>query len=257
MNYSDDDELMEVRKNNIDDFTTENYSKLVRLAKKRFKFCFYSNFKSHGRFILWRHDVDFSPHRAMRLAKLEQEEGVIATYFIHLQSQFYNIFEPEVTRLIRNIISCGHALGLHFDIADRNISSIEHIEKELKADCSILEHLFEVKIQTFSFHNPTLLSFPVPGDFEIGNMVNAYSDYFKTSVRYCSDSNGYWRFERLEDVILAPSELPLQVLTHPGWWLDDAMMPRQRIQRCIDGRAQKVAADYDRILAIGKRMNLS
>ena len=39
---------------------------------------------------LWRHDVDYSPHRALALAKLEAAKGISATYFFQRRSAFYN-----------------------------------------------------------------------------------------------------------------------------------------------------------------------
>jgi len=79
-------------------------------------------------------------------------------------------------------------------------------------------------------------------------MINAYSKYLKSNFGYCSDSNGYWRFERLEDVLKEAKHEKLQVLTHPGWWVETPMSPRQRIQRCIDGRAINVGKNYDDLL---------
>ena len=32
-------------------------------------------------------------------------------------------------------------------------------------------------------------------------MINTYAKYFKENVEYCSDSNGYWRYKRLEDFL--------------------------------------------------------
>ena len=68
-----------------------------------------------GRHVLWRHDVDVSMHRAARLAEIEAERGVVATYFVNPRSVFYNLLEPEIEVLLRRIRSLGHEIGLHFD----------------------------------------------------------------------------------------------------------------------------------------------
>ena len=52
--------------------------------------------KTKSPHILWRHDVDFSIHRASSLAKIENELGVKATYFLKLHSEFYNLFEKSI-----------------------------------------------------------------------------------------------------------------------------------------------------------------
>ena len=36
--------------------------------------------------------------------------------------------------------------------------------------------------------------------------------------KYCSDSNGYWRFESFEELINDTTIKKLYVLTHPVWW---------------------------------------
>ena len=99
----------------FEDFTEESYLKFLRLAKERYVFRSYSDFDKDENFILWRHDVDFSVHRAKRLAEIEKSENLKTTYFIHLHSEFYNVFEAEISKLIHQIIELGHFIGLHFD----------------------------------------------------------------------------------------------------------------------------------------------
>ena len=48
----------------------------------------YEIINSGTKFVLWRHDVDHSLNRAYRLAEIEEEFGIKATYFIHIQSGF-------------------------------------------------------------------------------------------------------------------------------------------------------------------------
>ena len=63
----------------IKDFTVEHYAKLLRLAKAQYKFISYGEFAFDQRFILWRHDCDFSLNRARHLALIEQEHKVSST----------------------------------------------------------------------------------------------------------------------------------------------------------------------------------
>ena len=48
----------------------------------------------------------------------------------------------------------------------------------------------------------------------------------------------------------------LQVLTHPVWWQDTVMSPRQRIHRYLDEAAKKKKDRYDRTLEEHGRENL-
>ena len=115
--------------------------------------------------------------------------------------------------------------------------------------------LFQVEVQCFSFHitNP----FTVGCKNEMyGGMVNCFSDYFQTKIEYCSDSNGYWRFKRLENVLLDNNTKQLQVLTHPELWQDEIMSPKKRVYRCADERAMKMKIWYDNTLANNNRNNI-
>jgi len=237
------------------DFTRENYRRLIRLAKEKYVFRNYNDFNNQERFILWRHDVDFSMHGSVKLAKIEAEEGVAATYLLLLHSPFYNLLEHEITTCVREIIGLGHIIGLHFDTSYYQIRNEKEMFKWLTWEKGILGDLFAQNISVFSFHDPSniLQKFP---DLMYEGMVNTYSQYFQTKVGYCSDSNGYWRFRRLENVLQESSDYSLQVLTHPEWWQDVVMSPKQRLKHCIDGRAAKTEAWYAEVAMRSGRENI-
>ena len=77
-----------------------------------------------------------------------------------------------------------------------------------------------------------------------------------TRYAYVSDSNGYWRFERLPEVLAAGAHERLHVLTHPEWWQEQPMSPRERILRCIEGRGRASEATYDALLSDNQRVNV-
>jgi hypothetical protein len=247
----------------FEDFTENNYRDLLRLCKENYRFILYDDYKkSDEKVVLWRHDIDLSVHRARKLAQIEKEENVIATYFIHLHSEFYNALEKDVAENIIKIIELGHTIGLHFDInfyysqcsLPRNI--INSMEYYLKLEKDLLEKMFHQKITVFSFHNPELSNLLQVNKEYINDMVNVYSPYFKENYTYCSDSNGYWRFRRLEDILQEASAKKLQILTHPGLWVPSVMAPRERITRCIDGRAAKTNVYWDNLMKVSGRENV-
>lgn len=225
---------------NFDDFTETHYRDLVRLAKTKYPFVAYDGVEAlkTDRFILWRHDVDFSVNRALALAKIENDEGISATYFLRLNSDFYNVFELRLKKKLETIRLLGHRFGLHFDIDSHSIHSEKELIDYLSMEKKILEVLLNTKITVFSFHNPTP-EILANDQFRYAGMINTYSRYFREEVGYCSDSNGYWRNRRLWDVLEKGEENVLQVLTHPVWWQKTAMSPKERVWRCIDGRAER------------------
>lgn len=238
-----------------EDFTEDNYRKLVKLAHRKYRFLKFEEYKQDG--ILWRHDIDFSVHRALHLAQIEQEENVTATYFVYLHSAFYNVFEKSVYDKLKKIKNLGE-IGLHFDMLfyDTSEKSIHYLEEKMYAEKMMLEDLLETKIAAVSFHNPTAGAGLSMEHETIAGMVNVYSAYIKDHFEYCSDSNGYWRFNRLEDVLRESKQDRLQVLTHPGWWLQDVRPPRERLEHAAYGRARRTMEDYDKQLELFGRKNI-
>jgi hypothetical protein len=237
------------------DFTRENYRRLLRLSLEKYVFCVYTNIDKAERFILWRHDLDTSVHAARRIAQVEAEEGIVATYFLHLHNPFYNLLEREITECVRDIQKLGHPIALHFDTHFYNIQSEKELLKYLTFEKAILEKVFEQKIEVFSFHNttPFILSCQ---KWKYAGLINTYSEFFQKQVGYCSDTNGYWRERRLEDVLTQATDRSVQVLIHPEWWQETIMSPKQRINRCIDDRAVANKKWYEQALKKFGRDNL-
>lgn len=235
------------------DFTEKKYRKLLKIAKQNYEFIGFSQIKQSDKFIILRHDVDFSPNRAYGLAKIEKEEGIVSTYFLQLNSYFYNIFEKENKEIILEISKLGHRFGLHFNPEVYDINNEDKFLHWLGFEKNCLEQFLGVKIGSFSFHNPTakiLASYPRASYL---GLVNTYA---LKHIAYCSDSNGYWRFERLEDILVKEKYDKLQILIHPGWWQEKPMAPWERIRRCIDGRKDFVIEKYRDTLKKHKRKNI-
>lgn len=234
----------------------DNYNSLLKAALLRgFIFSDYSVEEENSHLsIVWRHDLEFSPHRALRMAQVESELGIVAHYFVQLHSIFYNTFEKEIFDLLIEIKKLGHHMGLHFDAHFWGIRNVEQLEHFLQKDKRLLADLLDIEIKNFSFHNttPELLEMD---DLFYGGLLNVYASAIKRKYRYCSDSTGIWRYERLIDVINDESVRHLQVLTHDGMWQDTAMAPRQRVLRCIKGRSDKVIHRYDKLLSVLDMIN--
>lgn len=237
------------------DFTTENYRKLLKLAKEKYSFTTYKKHFAINKSVIWRHDVDFSMHRALKLAQIEKEEGVVSTYFVLLHSEFYNLLEKEISDLVYKIIELGHPIGLHFDANFFGIKDEKKLEEKLLLEKEFLEKIFPIEVDSFCFHITNEFTISCNKN-QYAGMINAFSEYFEKQVGYCSDSNGYWRFKRLEDVLIKASDKHLQVLTHPELWQDEVMTPKERIYRCADLRAKKSKRWYDNVLERTGRKNI-
>ena len=228
-------------KYHFDDFTLENYRRLIRLAKEKgFQFILHKDeFVPERKDIIWRHDVEFEPDIALKMARIEHEEGVVATYFFQLHSCYYNLFDDYFPGVFYQIKNLGHHIGLHFDSAYWRINDEKQLDKYITLDCEFMEANLCVKIDTFSFHNTTPFTQSCL-EYRYGGLINVYSSFFKEHYNYCGDSLGYWRFDRLEDVLKDRNVLHLQVLTHDANWSSEVQSPRKRFSIVMRSRAEKL-----------------
>lgn len=228
----------------FDDFTFENYRKLIQLAKaKGFQFIFHKDvFVPERKDVIWRHDVEFEPDYALRMAKIEHDEGVIATYFFQLHSPYYNVVDPHYREVFHQIKDLGHCVGLHFDSAYWGITSENQLNEFIVLDKEYLEKNMGVEIDSFSFHNTTPFTQSCLA-LKYGGLINVYSSFFKNHFDYCSDSLGYWRYDRLEDVLNNNAVRHLQVLTHDGNWNDEVLSPRKRFSKVMHDHAERLVQE--------------
>jgi hypothetical protein len=201
----------------------ETYEKLLKKTASKYSFAKINNslnelelLQQSKQVCFLRHDIDFSPLNAARMAKLEKQYGVYSTYTVLLSGLYYNPFEKNVRELIKEIKSYGHEVGLHFDPTVYDISDEASLAKPIREEASALESLIAAPISMFSFHNTTDFSMSCR-DREYGGLLNAYSNFFQNDVEYTSDSNGYWRFRSWDELLLENHKV-IKVLTHPVWW---------------------------------------
>lgn len=186
--------------------------------------------------ILLRHDVDWSPQRALKMAELEADHDVSSIYFFLLSSPFYNCLYEKTSEIIDRLTSLGHAIGLHFSThqywssepADRELEEAVAHERE------ILSLIIDEPVDTVSFH--------IPPDWVLkqsyDGFVSTYEERFFTSIGYYGDSKQRWRRS-------SPfaEELPkkLQLLVHPGLWAEKDQTFAERMYRERDERFRAIS----------------
>lgn len=96
------------------------------------------------KFCMIRHDVDRRPQHALVMARVEQEMGIVATYYFRMKPESFN------TDIIKEIYRMGHEVGYHYESlsdADGDMAAaIADFEKNL----GIMRTLGPVK--TISMH---------------------------------------------------------------------------------------------------------
>lgn len=240
-----------------DDFTENAYAELLQRALTHgYAFARFHD-RPATRHILWRHDVDLSVHRALRAAEIEADLGIRSTFFVNPHSVFYSVLEPRVLAILRRILAFGHEIGLHFDAEPHatELGTLNSLKRCLEKERDLVVEWLGCDVRAFSYHNPDiggLLQFDAD---EIAGMTNAYAATLRRDYVYASDSNGYWRFKPIAQVIDERHER-LHILTHPEWWTPGPLAPRDRVERCATGRARACMREYDQFLLEHQRENL-
>jgi len=246
-------------KYNFDYFTIKNYKRQLELAQKNnFVFVKFSDkdlLQKGRKELLWRHDVEFSPDIALKMAKIENELNIKATYFFQLHSEFYNLLEMHFSNILLEIQKLGHEIGLHFDAHYYKINREEDLNYFINLDKEYFEKIFKLELKTFSFHNTDKFILSCT-DFNYGGLINVYSSYFKDMFNYCADSTGYWRYEVLEERLKDKTIDYLQVLTHDAMWSTQILSPRKRVRKAIQENCDRVKKTYDKILIDFKAHNI-
>lgn len=233
----------------------ENYRFFLKAFQEKYRFCTYDHWQESGSVLFWRHDVDFSPAMAQVLGQVEQETGVQSTFFFQFDSMFYNLLDEQVADIVRSLAAAGHRIGLHFSPVRSYFTDSEDMTLTLRREQMMLSHIAGAPVTVFSLHNPTPESLSLFTENEVEGMLNVYSLHFRNAVRYVSDSNGYWRYKTLSEVLTEPADTPLQVLTHPAWWADETLSPRERIVLATRRRQEETMQRYDNALKRDGRIN--
>lgn len=207
------------------------------------------------RFAIIRHDIDFSPDRALALARIEAEVGVKANYTVLLNGEYYSPFEKKVQSKLVEINELGHNVGLHFDAAWHEIQSEEDLEFHVDYEASILRRILGApsSVNFFSFHNTTHFTMSCHKK-SYGGLWNAYAGVLQKEVQYTSDSNGYWIYRSWEK-LLSEKHPRIQVLTHPEWWCELDAEPGEKIASEIFFRGFSGWLQYDGLLNKLSRVN--
>jgi len=169
-----------------------------------------------GRVCILRHDVDLDLGAATRVAEIERDLGISATFFLMLRSPLYNLLSRENHRLASSLLDLGHEIGLHYDGAFAPDDSVE-MEHWIATERDILQRMFGRSIDVVSFHQPGLDV--LEGAPTLAGMINAYS--LRDSFFYISDSNMVFRSGSPLTFFQEKAGDHLQLLLHPIWWDSD------------------------------------
>ncbi len=239
------------------DFTIDKYRELLlALQGSGYELMRYDEFcggKRAEKMIVMRHDVDRSVKRARRLARVENEMGVNASYYFR---------EKFIGDDVVCIVSLGHEVGYHYEELVTEKGDVERAYARFMRNVCVLRELADVR--TITMHGSPMSRFDskdiwrvydykklgLIGEPQIdvdwnemfyltdtGRSWNGVSRRDKVAERALVWKTKGWVYEKTDDVIRALKEgrFPncVMMTTHPqrwadGWgeWLKELVMQR-------------------------------
>ena len=199
-------------------FTYDAYKGLLEKLKSHgYQTANYTNWDHYDRCVILRHDIDNDIEKAVEMASLERDGGVVSTYFVLLTSDFYNIFSQKAIKGLKKIHSLGQEIGLHFDEMQYgdNIEGTQELCEKIRWEAGLLGEAVGCPVRVVSMHRPSQAV--LASNLQIPGMINSYGRIYFQEFKYLSDSRRRWR-EPVEKVIESGKYKRLHILTHAFWY---------------------------------------
>lgn len=205
-------------------FSFQDYREMIRMIQSTGLQAGYKEALGRDKFIIMRHDVEYSVERAYALAKVERSMDFTSTYFFQWTNNSYNILSRRNMDMIKDMHERGHCIGLHFAL--NGMTDMDLIRKQIVKEMNILSEMFGFAIDTFSVHRPSRDI--LRENIKLPGIINAYQDEFFTfaekvteetpvKVKYMSDANHIWRYGYPDQENITGYD-KIQILTHPFAW---------------------------------------
>lgn len=221
-------------------FTYEAYVELLKILKSRYNIVTVGEApEAIEPLLILRHDVDGSMASALRMAKIEKQLEIRATYFILFSHKLYNVFEADNFHTLKEISDLGHEIGLHYDPeAFDRYSAPPHVL--LDKQIEILSLLLGVSVKTIARHKNSLrevvdpfsdtpyLSADFPQDFSL-----VIKDPYRVLVDEYIEKLLSFKYDRV------------QLSLHPFYW-GNTVMDRQECLRALFDNAERDDKKYYR-----------
>ena len=203
-------------------FSYDNYSEIINKISGYLPIKSFNEIdKRTSRFLIVRHDVEFSVNRAYEMALIEKNLGICSNFFFQIRSNSYNLLSKKNIDMILSIKEMGHEIGLHVHLASFNEN--DNIKEYILNDINVLSNILGININSFSFHRPNRKI--LEQNIKIEGVINTYQDLFfeltdnfeNARVRYISDSNHQWKYGDPFSIKFKNIK-KLQLLIHPDNW---------------------------------------
>ena len=156
----------------------------------------------YEQFIVFKHDVETNPLKALKLAEIENKYGICGTYYI----QAYLLDNPVDVAILQQIKVLGHEVSYHYDVLDANQGDYEKAKKDFKYNVERFSS-FGFSIETVCQHgNPVMnrVGYSSNRDFfrnksiseqysNIADIVVNFKEKTGAKYTYISDAGYSWK----------------------------------------------------------------
>ena len=157
-------------------FSYNDYKEIIRIIQSTGRHANYADALGKDKFVIMRHDVEYSVERAYELSRVEQSMDFRSTYFFQWTNNNYNVLSRKNMDMIKDMHERGQHIGLHFAL--NGMTDMQQIRKRIKMEIDILSEMFGFEITQFSVHRPS--KDILRENIKMDGILNAYQDDFFT-----------------------------------------------------------------------------
>ena len=232
-------------------FSYSDYKEIINIITESGRGCYFRQAQERDKFIIMRHDVEFSVDRAFALSKLELSMDFTSTYFFQWTNNSYNILSKKNMDMIKYMHERGHVIGLHFAL--NGLTDMELVRKKILQEIHVLSEMLGFEITEFSIHRPS--ADVLRENIVFPGIINAYQDEFFTfsenvtdstplHVKYISDAKHRWNYGTPDADTLFNNER-VQILTHPYSWTKKGYDNLENFRTLIQERNEELMDTID------------
>lgn len=240
-------------------FSFNEIEKFLRYCKKIAPVVPMKDYRTNkGKCIILRQDVDLDLYPSYEFVKIQKKLGIRSTFFILTTSHTYNPQSRNLRSILREMSEDGFEIGLHFDPSIYRDATRAQLEKEVKAECAILEKITGTTIKSIALHNPS-----ISGEYPLfKNYLNAYAKEIFSDKQYLSDSMRVdptlhpYREKDPYKFVKNVKKFPVQISLHPEQFIEHGGDYLDTIMRYTSCMNNIILHDYLESLDVIRRKKL-
>lgn len=221
-------------------FSYGDYKEIIRIIKSTGRACGYGEALHRDRFVIMRHDVEYSVERAYALSRVESSMDFSSTFFFQWTNNSYNLLSRKNRDMIHDMYERGQHIGLHFAL--NGMTDMQEIRKQIAREIHMLSEMLGFAITEFSIHRPSPAV--LAENIKLPGVLNAYQEEFfsfsenvtpdsELSVKYMSDANHIWRYGYPDEKNISGHD-KVQILTHPFAWTKNGYDNKENFRTLIN-----------------------